>query len=379
LEDERGESDDWIELYNAGPVDLDIGGMHLSDNFENSTKYAVPAGTIVPAGGYLILWTDGDGVGRHLNFKLSGAGEYVGLFDSQQRYYAPVDAVYFPPQEVDVSWGRFPDGSDGEWYRMDEPTPGGPNRLRPPVFLSVARAVLWPEAGERVTVTAVVTAGSPIVSVTAWYDVGGGFQSAPMTFTGAFTGWQLTLPAFPTDTLVSYYVEAVDSAGQLSRYPPAAPAFTLRYLVGYAPPTVVINEFLAANRTVNTDEAGEYDDWLELYNGESVTVTLDGFSLSDDLTKPSRWAFPSGVTIPPGGHLLVWCDRDVGQGPLHADFKLDRDGEEIGLFVGTPHGPLPLDWIVFGAQQQDVSYGRQPDGVGGWRFLKPPTPGWSNG
>jgi hypothetical protein len=119
LEDEDGDYEDWIELYNAGSVDIDVGGMHFSDNIGNSTRYTIPLGTVIRAGEHRIFWADGDGAGGHLNFKLSGAGEYVGLFDSQARYYAPIDAVYFDPQTPDVSWGRFPDGND-EWHAMAE-------------------------------------------------------------------------------------------------------------------------------------------------------------------------------------------------------------------------------------------------------------------
>jgi len=377
LEDEDGDYDDWIELYNAGTEDIDLGGMHLTDNIGSATQFHIPAGTVIPAGGYLVLWADRDWEGGHLNFKLSGAGEYVGLFDSQAGYYAPIDAVYFPPQTPDVSWGRFPDG-DGGWHAMTTPTPGGPNLLEPPQFLEVARTPTWPDAGESVTVTAVITAGSPVVSATLWYDVGNGFQPGSMV-EGSGTSWQLVLPPQPEGTLVDYYLEAVDGVGQRTLHPTAAPTVTHRYLVGYAPPTVLINEFLADNESVNQDEAGEYDDWLELYNADAVTVTLEGMYLTDDLSEPTKWQFPAGTTIPPNGYLLVWCDRDTGQGPLHADFKLNRDGEEIGLFADDAHGLVPLDRLVFGPQLEDISYGRLPDGADTWDFIAPPTPGVSNG
>jgi len=389
LEDEAGDYDDWVELYNGGPVDIDVGGMHLCDNIGSSTQFTIPANTVVPAGGYLILWADGDGEGNHLNFKLSGAGEYLGLFDSQAGYYAPVDAVYFDPQTPDVSWGRFPDGSTelaaggGEWYTMTIPTPGEPNRLLPPQFSLVTRTPTWPGAGESVTVTAVITAGTPIVSATLWYDAGSGFQAVPMTVTGGsgtgWTVWQLVLPPQTEDTLVKYYLGAVDDVEQRTLHPAAAPTVTHRYLVGYAGPAVLINEFLADNESVNQDEAGEYDDWLELYNGSAVTVTLDGLHLTDDLSEPTKWQIPTGTVISPGGYLVIWCDRDTGQGPLHADFKLNRDGEEIGLFDSEAHGLVPLDWVVFGSQREDVSYGRRPDGADTWNFLNPPTPGADNG
>ena len=379
LEDEDGDDDDWIEIYNAGPDDIDVGGMYLSNNVGLSTQFQIPADTVVPAGDRLLLWADGDGEGFHLNFKLSGAGEYVGLFDSQAHYYAPIDAVYFDPQTPDVSWGRFPDGS-GEWHAMDVPTPGEPNRLLPPQFSQVARTPAWPGAGEGVTVTAVITAGSTIASVTLWYDVGTGFQPVPMTGVGTGgTSWQLVLPPQPDGTLVDYYLEAVDGGGQRTLHPTAAPAATHRYLVGYAPPTVLVNEFLADNESVNQDESGEYDDWVELYNSSTAAVALDGMYLTDDLSEPRKWQFPAGTTISPGGYLLVWCDRDVGQGPLHANFKLDRDGEEIGLFDSDVHSNVPLDTVVFDPQLEDVSYGRRPDGADTWDFLDPPTPGASNG
>jgi len=391
LEDEDGNYDDWIELYNGGPVDIDVGGMYLSDNIDCSNQFTIPVGTTVPAGGALILWADGDGEAGHLNFKLSGAGEYVGLFDSQAHYYAPIDAVYFDPQTPDVSWGRFPDGGS-EWHAMAVPTPGGPNRLLPPQFSLVERTPTWPGAGEGVTVTAVITAGSPTISATLWYDGGTGFQAVPMRVSpkpGFFLKtWFLDeevdvytahVPPQPDGTLVNYYLEAVDSVGQSTLHPAAAPTVAYRYLVGYAPPAVLINEFLADNASANQDEAGEYDDWVELYNGSEVTATLGGMYLTDDLAEPTKWQIPAGTIIPPGGYLLVWCDGDEGQGPLHTSFKLNRDGEAVGLFDSEAHGLVPLDWIVFDPQQEDISYGRWPDGSDTWDFLNSPTPGASNG
>jgi spore coat protein CotH len=386
IADETGEYDDWIEFYNTGPVDVDIGGMYLSNSIGNATQFRIPPTTTVPARGYLVLWADGEDTGVHLNFGLSGAGEYVGLFDNQENHYAPVDAVYFDPQTPDVSWGRFPvpiTDSGSEWHAMVHPTPGEPNRLRPPEFSQVTRAPIWPNAGQSVTVTVVITAGYPIVSATLWYDVGDGFRAMSMTLVTAdqvesATIWQSILPPLPNDSLVQYYLEALDSMGQRTRHP-AAPGVAHRYLVGYTPPPVLINEFLTDNESVNPDEAGEYDDWIELYNHGAVTITLDGMYLSDNLAVPQQWRFPVGTTIIPGGHLLVWCDNDIGQGPLHANFKLSRHGEAIGLFDSTAHGSVPLDTVVFGPQHENISYGRQPDGSDSWGFLDPPTPEANNG
>ncbi len=37
---------------------------------------------------------------------------------------------------------------------------------------------------------------------------------------------------------------------------------------------VVINEFSCANRNINTDNYGEYEDWIELYNNSANDIRL---------------------------------------------------------------------------------------------------------
>ncbi len=61
---------------------------------------------------------------------------------------------------------------------------------------------------------------------------------------------------------------------------------------------LVINEFMADNATtlMDPDEAGEYPDWIELYNGTAEAITLNGLFLTDDLNEPARWQIPPVVT-----------------------------------------------------------------------------------
>ncbi len=369
LEDETGATADWLELYNAGPVDLDLGGMFLANSVGVVQQFAFTAGTIIPAGGYRLVWVDGEGANGHTNFKLSGAGEYIGLFDTAAHNYAPIDEVYFDVQTPDVAWGRYP--MPGGPWRALPPTPGGPNRLTaPPAFSQVTRSPRWPGAGETVTVSAVISAGAP-VTVLLWYSAGSNFLAVPLKGEGSYTG---TLPPQPAGVTVRYYLEAADGDGQRALYPRTAPTGTLGYQVGSTPLPVVINEFLAANATSNTDEAGDYDDWVELYNPGATPLVLDGFYLTDHLDEPAKWAFPPGTAIPAGGYLLVWCDGDMGQGPLHTPFKLDKEGEEVALF--DPH-LLLLDALSFGPQTADSSYGRRPDGAELWALMSP-TPGARN-
>ncbi|HEY9175441.1 MAG TPA: lamin tail domain-containing protein, partial [Verrucomicrobiae bacterium] len=107
--------DDWFELYNSDTNEVDLSSYTLTDNLENPTKYRVPAGTRIPAGGFLLVWADEEtgqnapGRDLHVNFKLSLGGEALGLFAPDG---SVVDAFDFGQQTNDVSMGRFPDGAD---------------------------------------------------------------------------------------------------------------------------------------------------------------------------------------------------------------------------------------------------------------------------
>jgi len=138
-----------------------------------------------------------------------------------------------------------------------------------------------------------------------------------------------------------------------------------------------INEFVALNDTGIQDETGAFEDWLEIYNPGPDSVDMEGLFLTDDLADPVQWSFPA-VTLGAGEFLLVWCDNDEEDGPLHTNFKLSGDGEEIGLFGRLAAGNELIDSIVFGVQSDDVSYGRATDGGETWQFFDTPTPGASN-
>ena len=177
-------------------------------------------------------------------------------------------------------------------------------------------------------------------------------------------------------TTVTFALRAGDSAGATSRSP-AYPAESYDFVVGSAGTTVpalVINEFLASNSTVLSDEAGEYDDWIEVYNAGTAAVNLGGLYLTDDLTNPFKWACPA-VEIAAGGFLVFWADEDQEQGELHTNFKLSGGGEEIGLFLADG---TEVDSVIFGAQSTDISQGRMPDGGESWIFFSTPTPGATN-
>ena len=113
---------------------------------------------------------------------------------------------------------------------------------------------------------------------------------------------------------------------------------------------VVINELMASNNRCIQDPQGQYDDWIELYNHSSNPINIGGIYLTDDLSVPTKWQFPSPTVIQAGGYLVIWADEDTDDTGLHANFKLDADGEEIGLFDSD--GITLIDSGVAGAEDQ---------------------------
>jgi len=145
------------------------------------------------------------------------------------------------------------------------------------------------------------------------------------------------------------------------------------------PQTLLINEFMADNTKAFSDEYGEFDDWIEIYNAGDTAVDLGGYYLTDDLNNPTLWQIPSGyqnlTTIPAGETLLLWADNDTDQGPLHVGFRLSADGEQIGLSL---NGMDFIDSLSFTGQSEDISYGRYPDGEKIWQSFAISSPGEMN-
>ena len=136
-----------------------------------------------------------------------------------------------------------------------------------------------------------------------------------------------------------------------------------------------INEFMANNSSVHSDEIGEFDDWIEIYNSNTYDLNLNGLFLSDDPEVPNKWEFPN-ISIDSEGFLLFWADSETEQGELHTNFKLDSGGEFLGIF--DYDGLAAIDSLSFGQQYNNISFGRFPNGEDSWSHFATPTPNASN-
>ena len=175
---------------------------------------------------------------------------------------------------------------------------------------------------------------------------------------------------------IYYVIVANDSLGTQRTWPRHGYAEFKNETASDVP--LVINEFMASNAATFADAAGEYDDWVEIYNTCGSSIDLGGMFLTDKADNLGKWDFPQGTRINAGEFLLVWCDEDGDkpQDGLHANFKLSAGGEFIALVdIDTIS---VIDHISFGPQTTDISYGREIDGGENWITFIDPTPGYSN-
>ena len=141
-----------------------------------------------------------------------------------------------------------------------------------------------------------------------------------------------------------------------------------------------ISEFMTDNQTGIRDEDGDRSDWIEIHNASTIAVDMTGWSLTDNAFNPAQWLFPPGTVMQPNSYLLVWAsqkNRTNPFAPLHTNFRLDPDGEFLGLYA--PNMNLVSSFGQFYPEQRaDVSYGRDrqdPDAVG---YYSVPSPGQPN-
>lgn len=124
VSDASGAFPDWIELYNPTAGAISVEGMTITDDLLEPAKHVLGA-LEIPAGGFLLLFADGDvdQGDNHLGFSLSKAGEAIGLYlDTGEA----VDELEYGQQATDLSAARVPDGSTN-WEIVEAPTPGESN------------------------------------------------------------------------------------------------------------------------------------------------------------------------------------------------------------------------------------------------------------
>jgi hypothetical protein len=138
-----------------------------------------------------------------------------------------------------------------------------------------------------------------------------------------------------------------------------------------------INELMPDNKASLLDEDGGSPDWIELHNPGDEAVLLDGWRITDDDEDPDLHTLSGGLTLEPGGFLLLYADDDPDAGADHLGLALAASGGMVGLFAPDDSGQI----IRYGSVEEDFSVARQDDcciGSGCLIFDFRGTPGTTN-
>jgi hypothetical protein len=416
--DEFNESDDWVEIYNPTPDTIDLGGLFVTDSLQDPLKHCIPSGstaTRIPPYGFKILWADNqpEQGELHLGFKLDGKDEQIGLYLPGHGF---IDSLSYSLVASGMAMGRYLDGSDQ--IQAVSATPGEPNLVRTieniyiNEFMAKNRSTLadlngeyddWIElyndndfdvdlGGLYITDSLadpdkcwIPTCQAELTTIPAkgflilWADGQEEQGALHLSFKLAGDGEAIGLvqaDGFTYIDSLSYVGSESDMALgcledgtgniQIVSASPGSPNYI------FVPDNLYISELCASGNNSNPDPAGEYDDWIEIYNDNEFEVNIGGLYITDSLAYLSKYriplSHPDSTTIGAKDYLILWADDQTGQGILHLDFKLGGKGEELALV--NIDGRTLIDSVSFPDQYSNFTYSSS-DNTGVWKFLCP--------
>ena len=437
--DETGEFPDWVELHNTSDEDVQIGGYGLSDDKIIAAKWTFPAGTTIPAGGYLIVYCSGDPErGRmHTPFKLSADDDLVLTTEAG----AVIDSLSLKAVSAGYSLGR---DAQGNWVEM-RPSPGYPNTDEGvAAFLDTLTA----DVGESIGVflnefmaSNASTLLGPDGSYCDWIELynttgsdidlsGYGVSDNPAQPLKYVLPDGTTIRAYSTLLIyctgrkgtsnteieapfgLAAYEEAVvfstpdgrildsyeytrqetdqsmarvpDGTGDWQQTASPTPGYTnnatgvsqYQASLTYGTGELMISELMNGNKSYLIQPDQQYYDWIEIYNRSGQTINLAGYALSDNAKNPAKWVFPD-MTLGAGEYLVVIASGKNATDPNGTlETNFGISGDGDTVFLFSPDAVL-LDKLQIGAAHVDVSYGRGLDGKA--VYYETPTPGAANG
>ena len=416
---------DWVELHNGSDSNVDISGFTLSDNAGND-KFAFPQGTVIPAGGYLVVNCSNRVIDANVApFGLSQQlAEVLVLKDSLGRIIHIVNTVPTESGSVILT-------SDGKWSACANVSPGYPNTdagaadflrtigaekgsIRISEVMAAEQLVLpdcfgcfsdwvelentadhpidlsgWAlsddpseprkwiirdltlESGERAIIYCSGRGVTEQGQLHADFSLSAGGESLTLS---AYSGHVVDSVNFPASDAHTSLVLDGEGKVTVSQYP--TPGFA-NDMEGYEAfldtqlPTgpLAIWEVMTANNSYIPQRLGECYDWVELRNISGETIDLSGYCISDDPQVPDMHRLQN-VMLAPGESIVVILSSEAGvalNGYDQALFGLDAKSDQLFLF--GPQGRL-LDFVYLKDIPVGYSYGRT-EGKGGFAYMEP--------
>ncbi|HNU05593.1 MAG TPA: lamin tail domain-containing protein, partial [Anaerolineae bacterium] len=350
-------NDEYIELYNANDFAVDLSGWRVDDVANGgSTPYTLPAGTTIPARGFLALWSRDTGIALN-----NSGGDSVRLLRPDG---VEVESASYTAAPADGAHSKTVDGGD-QWTLTYPPSPGASNQPAPPTPTPSATPTATP---------AVYPAGVSLNEYMPdpafdWNGDGAADQNDEYIelhnandFAVDLSGWQL---------------DDVDDNGRA--VPNGSPPYTL-------PPGTIIpaRGFLLVFRSQSGIALNNDGDWVRLLRPDGIVVEETEYSSSRDDQAASKiidggneWTrsypptpggsnTPSGTPTPTPTATPLLTPTPVAttvrlNEVLPSPQEVDWDGNGAASYLD--------EWIEL------VNLGDEPVHLAGWKLVD----GWAAG
>ncbi len=423
--DYTGISSDWIEIYNASNQTVNLGGMYLSDNWQNYTKWQIP-NTLLPANSVALFWCSGADTTYanneiHTNFSISSEGEEVILVASDGQ--TVINTFYAEATDIDYSLGRYPNGSD-LIYEYLAPSPGllNPMYQLPDYSLYINEVMSSNDnyfddyEGDDGDWFELINYGQDAI------DLDGLYLSDDINNLGKWLiedkiinpneillfwadnkdrqdehGYMHT--NFKLSSSETLYLSHFDSISVIDSVPCSVSGNNYSIArrwdnisqweeVAYPSPgnnnelsynfseAIYLNEVCSDNETLLADAEGDYSDWIELWNQKDYPINLNQFMLTDDETDLNKWKFPE-LILDPNSYYLLWCSNkdSLIVDEIHTNFSISRSGEKI---IFSDLASNEIDHVRGVYIPEDASYGRIFENPHYHSIFLSPTPNAEN-
>ena len=170
--DNYGEFEDWVELYNPTAAAIDINGWAITDKPANPTKWVIPSSFTIPANGVAIIYCSGRdeliGTNAHSNFKITQTkgNEVLMLSDAAGVFQ---DSIHVLPNQNSHTRGRETDGS-AVWSVF---TTGTPNATNFGAMQEYATTPIFSQVGGYHSAAINITLSSLDPNITIYYTTNG--------------------------------------------------------------------------------------------------------------------------------------------------------------------------------------------------------------
>ena len=181
FQDNYGEYEDWVEIYNTSGANVDLNGWYLSDKATNLTKWQFPSSFILPAGNTVLVYCSGRdeivGANAHSNFKLTQTKGNEKIILTDLSGTTVIDSLTVFPNQKGDSRGRTTNGGN-TWSVFQTPTPGANNVG---AMQEYASTLIFSQPSGYYAAAISLSITSPDPNVTIYYTTNGDFPDNTAT------------------------------------------------------------------------------------------------------------------------------------------------------------------------------------------------------